>query len=159
MIVGKATTMNRQTVTLVAVLCIIAVWAPARAQIHETSVVKVPQDIVYKGSPGAPQHATLFGDSSQPGLYVDRIRFLPGMKVMPHWHPDTVRTVLVMSGTFYFAVGDQWDESKLKAYPAGTLYSEPPRTPHYAWAKDGEVILQITAIGPTGNVPVSPKKP
>jgi len=119
----------------------------------------MPQDIVFKGLPGAPQHVTLFGDSSQPGLFVDRIRFLPGMKVMPHWHPDTVRTVLVMSGTFYFAIGEQWDESKLKAYPAGTLYSEPPRTPHYAWAKDGEVILQITAIGPTGNVPVALKKP
>jgi quercetin dioxygenase-like cupin family protein len=153
------TTMNRRTVTLAAALCTIAAWAPARAQTVEMSVVKVPQDIVYKGLPGAPQHVTLFGDSSQPGLYVDRIRFLPGTKVMPHWHPDTVRTVLVMSGTFYFAVGEQWDEGKLKAYPAGTLYSEPPMPPHYAWAKDGEVILQITAIGPTGNVPVAPNKP
>jgi len=151
--------MNRRTVTLAAALCTIAAWAPARAQTVETSVVKVPQDIVYKGLPGAPQHITLFGDSSQPGLYVDRIRFLPGMKVMPHWHPDMVRTVLVMSGTFYFAIGEQWDETKLKAYPAGTLYSEPPMTPHYAWARDGEVILQITAIGPTGNVPVPPNKP
>ena len=57
----------------------------------------------------------------------------------------------------YFAVGEQWDESKLKAYPAGTLYSEPARSPHYAWAKDGEVILQVTAIGPTGSVPVAQK--
>jgi hypothetical protein len=80
------------------------------------------------------------------------------MKVMPHWHPDTVRTVLVMSGTFYFAVGEQWDESKLKPYPAGTLYSEPAKTAHYAWAKDGEVILQVTAIGPTGNMPIPPKQ-
>jgi hypothetical protein len=64
-----------------------------------------------------------------------------------------------MSGTFYFAVGEQWDESKLQSYPAGTLYSEPPGTPHYAWAKDGEVILQITAIGATGNVPVALKTP
>ena len=158
-IAAKETTMNMRTVTLIAALCTTAAWAPARAQTVETSVVKVPQDIVYKGLPGAPQHVTLYGDSSQPGLYVDRIRFLPGMKVMPHWHPDTVRTVLVMSGTFYFAVGEQWDESKLMAYPAGTLYSEPPRTPHYAWAKDGEVILQITAIGPTGNVAVAPNKP
>ena len=149
--------MNMRTVTLIAALCTTAAWAPARAQTVETSVVKVPQDIVYKGLPGAPQHVTLYGDSSQPGLYVDRIRFLPGMKVMPHWHPDTVRTVLVMSGTFYFAVGEQWDESKLKAYPAGTLYSEPARSPHYAWAKDGEVILQVTAIGPTGNVPIPQK--
>ena len=82
-------------------------------------------------------------------MYVDRIKFLPGTKVMPHWHPDAVRTALIMSGTFYFAVGEQWDESNLKAYPAGTLYSEPPRTPPYAWAKDGEVILQAS-----GNVPV-----
>jgi len=159
MIAAKETIVNRRTVTLVAALCTIAAWASAGAQTVETSVVKVPQDIIYKGPPGAPQHVTMFGDPSQPGLYVDRIRFPPGMKVMPHWHPDTVRTVLVMSGTFYFAVGDQWDESKLKAYPAGTLYSEPPRTPHYAWARDGEVILQITAIGPTGNVPVVSKNP
>jgi len=87
------------------------------------------------------------------------MKFLPGMKVMSHWHPDTVRTVLVLSGTFYFAVGEQWDEIKLVAYPAGTSYSEPPRTPHCAWAKDEEVILQVTAIGPTGNTAVAPKKP
>jgi quercetin dioxygenase-like cupin family protein len=146
--------MDRRSV--VVGLCTVAIDR-ARARPLETSVVKMPQDIVYKGLPGAPQHATLFGEPSQPGLYVDRIRFLPGMRVMPHWHPDSVRTVLVMSGTFYFAVGEHWDESKLKAYPAGTLYSEPPRTPHYAWAKDGEVILQLTAIGPTGNVGVAPK--
>jgi hypothetical protein len=37
----------------------------------------------------------------------------------------------------------------VKAYPAGTFYSEPPKTPHYVWAKDGEVIIQTTAMGPT----------
>jgi quercetin dioxygenase-like cupin family protein len=129
-------------------------WVSAQSQDANTSVVIRPQDIVYKGLPGAPQHVTLFGDSSKPGLYVDRIKFAPGMKVMPHWHPDSVRTVLVLSGTFYFSIGEKWDESQLKAYPAGTLYSEPARTPHYAWAKDGEVILQVTAIGPTGNTPI-----
>jgi quercetin dioxygenase-like cupin family protein len=129
----------------------------AQSQDTNTSVVRLPKDFIYKGLSGAPQHVTLFGDSSKPGLYVDRIKFAPGMKVMPHWHPDSVRTVLVLSGTFYFAVGEQWDESQLKVYPAGTLYSEPARTPHYTWAKDGEVILQVTAIGPTGNTPVPHK--
>jgi hypothetical protein len=28
-----------------------------------------------------------------------------------------------------------------------TFYSEPPRTPHFVWAKDGEVILQTTGMG------------
>ena len=143
----------RATLSLLTILLVI-VWAPVDAQSPPTSTVRLPEDIVYKGLPGTPQHVTLFGDPTQPGLYVDRIKFPVGTRVMPHWHPDAVRTVLVMSGTFYFAVGEQWDESKLKAYPAGTLYSEPPNTPHFAWAKDGEVILQVTAIGPTGNTPV-----
>ena len=43
---------------------------------------------------------------------------------MPHWHPDEWLTAMVLSGTLYFGVGEQWDESKLKAYPAGTFYSE-----------------------------------
>jgi hypothetical protein len=43
-----------------------------------------------------PQHVTLFCDASQPGLYVDRIKFLPGMKVMPHWHPN-VRPLQVLA--------------------------------------------------------------
>jgi quercetin dioxygenase-like cupin family protein len=155
---ATGTTMNTRTASLLLALCTAGGWSPVHAQNTATSIVKLPQDITYKGLPGAPQHVTLFGDSSQSGLYVDRIRFLPGMKVMPHWHPDTVRTVLVLSGTFYFAVGEQWDERKLKAYPAGTLYSEPAKTPHYGWAKDGEVILQVTAIGPTGNAPIPQKQ-
>ena len=150
--------MNMRTAWMLLTLCPAGAWWPAHAQNVDTGIVKLPQDITYKGLPGAPQHVTLFGDPSQPGLYVDRIKFLPGTKVMPHWHPDTVRTVLVMSGTFYFAVGEQWDESKLKPYPVGTLYSEPAKTPHYAWAKDGEVILQVTAIGPTGNTPIPQKQ-
>ena len=54
MIGAKETTMNMRTVTLIAALCTPAALAPARAQTVETSVVKVPQDIVYKGLPGAP---------------------------------------------------------------------------------------------------------
>jgi hypothetical protein len=41
-----------------------------------------------------------------------------GFKLMPHFHPDEWRTGVVLSGTYYFAVGEQWDETKLKPYPA-----------------------------------------
>jgi len=57
---------------------------------------------------------------------------------------------VVLSGTLYFGSGDKWDESKFKVYPAGTFYSVPLRAPHFSWAKDGEVIIQITGIGPSG---------
>src|SRR3954466_5684846 len=79
--------MNTRTACLLLAVCTAGAWWPAHAQNTDTSIVKLPQDITYKGLPGAPQHVTLFGDSSQPGLYVDRIKFLPGMKVMPDWHP------------------------------------------------------------------------
>jgi quercetin dioxygenase-like cupin family protein len=113
-------------------------------------VVKLPNDIEFKAplSPG-PQSATLYGDPTKPGVYVQRTKFPPGTKVMPHWHPDEWRTAIVLSGTLYFGVGEQWDESKMKAYPAGTFYSEPPKTPHYVWVKEGEVIIQTTGMGPT----------
>jgi hypothetical protein len=57
---------------------------------------------------------------------------------------------VVLSGTLYFRVGDKWDESKFRAYPAGAFYSEPPRASHFLWAKDGEVIIQVIGIGPSG---------
>jgi quercetin dioxygenase-like cupin family protein len=100
--------------------------------------------------PGYPELATVYGDTQKPGVYVQRVKFAPGFKIMPHWHPDEVRTVVVLSGTFYFSYGDMWDESKFKAFPTGSFFAEPAKAAHFAWAKDGEVILQITGIGPSG---------
>jgi quercetin dioxygenase-like cupin family protein len=123
------------------------------------SVVKFPNDMEFKAPlSAAPQVAVLYGDPTKADVYVTRIKLAPGLKVMPHWHPDPWRTVVVLSGTLYFGVGEQWDESKLKAYPAGTFYPEPPKTPHFAWAKDGEVILQLTAMGPSGTTQIPQKQ-
>jgi len=73
----QETTLNTRIASLLLAICAAGAWAHAHAQNADTSVVMLPQDIVYTGLPGAPQHATLFGDSSQPGLYVDRIKFMP----------------------------------------------------------------------------------
>jgi quercetin dioxygenase-like cupin family protein len=123
----------------------------AFAQSTSTGIVKLPQDIEFKGPlTGPPQTVVLYGDPTKPGVFVTRVKFSGGWKDMPHWHPDEVRTVVVLSGTLYFGSGEKWDESKFKAYPAGTFYSEPSEAPHYTWAKDGEVIIQVTGVGPTG---------
>ena len=126
--------------------------APAHAQSPEAGILKLPQDVEFKPAPvaGAPQTALLYGDPAKPGVFVTRVKFSSGWKDMPHWHPDEVRTVAVLSGTFYFGNGEKWDESKMKPYPSGTFYSEPAKSPHYTWAKDGEVIIQVTGVGPTG---------
>ena len=135
----------------VIAFCAVGLSGLAYTQSADTGVLKLPQDIEFKGPlTGAPQTAVLYGDPTKPGVFATRVKFSAGWKDPPHWHPDEVRTVTVLSGTFYFARGEKWDESKFKAYPAGTFYSEPPRAPHYSWAKDGEVILQIIGVGPSG---------
>jgi len=122
-------------------------------------IAKLPGEIEYKPllGPGTPPVALLYGDPRKQGLYVVRARFPPGFKIMPHFHPDE-RTAVILSGTLYFGVGEQWDESKLRAYPAGTFLSEPPKLPHFAWAKDGEVIIHVTGVGPSGTTAIPPKK-
>ena len=76
---------------------------------------------------------------------------------MPHTHPDEWRTAVVLSGTLYFGLGDKWDDAKLQARPAGTFFTEAKDAPHFVWAKDGEVIIQITGMGPSGTTPIPQK--
>ena len=104
---------------------------------------------------GSNETAVLYGDPAKSGTYVYRSKFAPGSKNMPHWHPEE-RIVVVLSGTLYAGLGEQWDESKLIALPPGTFLVEPPKTTHFTWAKDGEVILQVTGIGPSGTTFVQP---
>ena len=132
--------------------------AAASAQPAE-QVVKLPNEIEFKAPlrPGGPPGAVIYGDVTKPGMYVNRVKFPAGFKVMPHWHAEE-RTVVVLSGTFYMGLGEQWDESKMKAYPPGTFVSEPPKVAHYTWAKDGEVIIQITGIGPSATTPIPQKQ-
>jgi quercetin dioxygenase-like cupin family protein len=132
-------------------LGLILAWTtPALADSDTRPLFKLPQEIEFTGPPDQLQNAVIFGDPTKPGLYVQRFRFPPGLKVPPHWHPDEMRTVVILSGTLYYAFGERWDESKLTPLPEGSFFYEPPHVPHYAWAKDGEVILQLTAIGPSG---------
>ena len=130
----------------------IAVRADMQSGAVQLGEMKLPADIQYKGLPGALQIATLFGDPAKPGIFVQRVKFPAGIKVMPHFHPDEPRQAAVWRP--YFGLGDTWDESKLQAFPAGTFFTEAPRATHYAWAKDGEVVLQLQALGPTNTVSV-----
>jgi hypothetical protein len=38
----------------------------------------------------------------------------------------------------------------VEAYPPGSVIVLPGNTPHFHWAKSGEYITQVTAIGPLG---------
>ena len=66
--------------TLPALLLAVSVVS-AQAQGAETSIVKLPEQIEYKGLPGTLQIATLYGDPAKPGVFVQRIKFPAGLKL------------------------------------------------------------------------------
>jgi quercetin dioxygenase-like cupin family protein len=110
------------------------------------------EDIRWSAFPAFPpdaQLAILVGDPSMAGPYVVRVKVPAGVILMPHTHPED-RIYTVISGVFYIGTGIEYDASKLKAYPPGSLVVLPGNTPHFHWAQSGEYITQVTAIGPLG---------
>ena len=99
--------------------------------------------------PPAVRLAVVVGQPSEPGPYTIRVKMPHGEKLMPHKHPED-RVYTVISGVFYIGLGDEFDASKLEAYPPGGVIILPGNTPHFHWAKSGEYITQVTAMGPLG---------
>ena len=116
------------------------------------------EDIEFRPFPGFPPEArlaVLVGDPSKPGPYVTRVKLPMGTKMMPHKHSED-RIYTVMSGVFYIGLGETFDESKLTAYAPGSVIVLPGGQAHFHWAKSGEYVTQISAIGPLGLAYVDP---
>ena len=122
------------------------------------SLFWLPEDIQFpEMPPGATRNITLFGDPRAEGLYVTRTLIPHETKTIPHFHPDS-RTVTVLSGICYYGRGEEFDENRVIPMPPGSFFTEPAGIPHYIWAKDGDVIVQTTAVGPSGTQFVPARK-
>jgi quercetin dioxygenase-like cupin family protein len=110
----------------------------------------LPEDIDFEPFPSFPPPARLavvIGQLSEPAPYVVRVKLPSGVKLMPHRHHED-RVYTVMSGVFYIGLGEHFDEEALQAYPPGAVIVLPGGTPHFHWARSGEYVTQVTAIGP-----------
>jgi hypothetical protein len=102
------------------------------------------------------QTVMLKGDPTKPGLYTMLLRVGPNTKIEAHAHRDD-RVATVLSGTWFFGYGKQFNEAALKALPAGSFYTEPPDANHFAMTRGEAVTIQITGMGPSSTVYVDPK--
>jgi len=75
--------------------------------------------------------------------------------MMPHRHPED-RIYTVISGVFYIGLGDLFDANGLTAHGPGSVVVLPGGQPHFHWARSGEYVTQVTAIGPLGLEYVDP---
>ena len=119
----------------------------------------LPEDIDWKpfaAFPPSVRLAVVVGEPLKEGPYTIRVHVPGGVKLMPHKHPED-RVYTVISGVFYIGLGDEFDTDKLQAYPPGAVVVLPGDTSHFHWAKSGDYITQVSAIGPLGLDYVHPK--
>ena len=126
--------------------------ASTRSQQQDHVRAILADDIEWKRFPAFPPSvalAVLVGHPSEPGPYTIRVRVPHDVKLMPHRHPED-RVYTVISGVFFIGIGEQFTPDALRAYPPGAVVVLPGNTPHFHWARSGEYVTQVTAMGPLG---------
>jgi quercetin dioxygenase-like cupin family protein len=118
----------------------------------------LPEDVSWIPFPAFPptvRLAVLVGDTTKREPYVIRVKVPADVRLMPHTHPED-RVYTVISGVFYIGTGTEFEVDRLRAYPPGSVVVLPGNTPHFHWARSGEYVTQVTAIGPLGLVYANP---
>jgi hypothetical protein len=121
----------------------------SQADIDRTAVdFTIPADIKWlRNAAGTNESAVLFGDPSQPGPYVMRLKWLPGNMSRPHVH-NFDRFFVVISGTWWVGTGNTFDPNSTVPVPAGSYVIHRAGGAHYDGAKDEEAVIQVWGMGP-----------
>jgi hypothetical protein len=141
--------MTRRNRKLAVAAALMAVMPAGLADIDRSAVdFTTPADIKWvRNAAGTNESAVLFGDPSQPGPYVMRIRWLPGNMSRPHVH-NFDRFFVVISGTWWLGTGETFDPESTVPAPAGSYVIHRANQAHYDGAKDEETVIQVWGMGP-----------
>jgi quercetin dioxygenase-like cupin family protein len=111
-----------------------------------------PDDLKWVDIPSLPpgaKIAVIEGPLSEAVPFTFRLKFPANYQIPAHWHP-AVERVTVLSGTLYMGVGDKLDMQKSASLPPGNMMIMQPKTNHFAWTKEEEVVVQLNGTGPWG---------
>lgn len=146
-------------IAILAAVAALFTAAPALSAESKAMTVIDPDKLEWKDYPGLPgvKFVVLYGNPKEPGLYVIRAKFAPHTMSKPHWHPEA-RYVVVIKGTWWAGEGEKFDPESTVPVPQGGFAVHTPKEVHYDGAKDEEVVVQITGIGPSGTNVVGEKK-
>lgn len=98
---------------------------------------------------------TILGDPSKPGPYAQLLKVEPHARIAAHHHAGE-RIGTVLEGTWRFGYGASYVAAALKTLPAGSVYTEPAGTGHFAMTGDEAVVVLVTGTGPTDTVYENP---
>ena len=153
-----ANRLERIGLAIAACLVVPSLSGTVSATTREEAITVVDIDrLQWKDYPGLPgvTFTVVAGDPSRPGIYTIRAKFAPQTMSAPHWHPET-RYVTVIKGTWWTGAGPKFDPQTTVPVRTGGFAIHTPKEIHYDGAKDEEVIVQISGIGPSGTTPVNP---
>ena len=120
-----------------------------------------PDQVRWEDLPGGygAQLATIAGDPSGHGVYVQRVRFPPHVMDRPHWHPND-RYVTVLKGTWFTGTGAVFDPGRAVPLKPGSYMFHPAKALHWDGSNsDEEVIVQVFGVGPADTTPADPSQP
>lgn len=101
------------------------------------------------------QFMVIEGDPKKPGPYVLRYKVPPREMSTPHFHPED-RFITVIQGTWWTGTGETFDPDSMVPLAPGSFMKHPAGGAHFDGSKDGEVIVQVVGIGPSGLTSVHP---
>ncbi len=148
----------RRSAFVVCYLGLSSVFAVLHAEDKAEPMALTPAEMKWQSQGGLAlsgiEQANLVGDPSKSGPYTVRLRFPAGYRLAPHTHP-AYREVTILSGTWNTGYGEKFNETALKALPAGSFYTEPANIPHFVEVRE-PVVIQVSGIGPSGRAFVNP---
>ena len=145
----SAKTSKRTGVIPPDVLNLMAVYGADTVTIDRNArEYKLPDQIEWKGRPGTgSQSATLVGDPSKPGLYVQLLRRDPNNWSRPHSHPND-RFITVLAGTMWIGTGTKFDPDNTIPLKAGSYVRDIGNQTHFDGSKADGLTIEIVGMGP-----------
>lgn len=94
------------------------------------------------------QISVIEGDLGAAVPFTVRLTLPADYEVLPHVHPAYER-VTVISGTFHFAHGEEFDRSATTELPAGSVAIMAPGEPMFGYVSE-DTVIQLHGTGPWG---------
>jgi hypothetical protein len=104
--------------------------------------------------PGA-KMALIEGDISEEAPFTFRLKLPADYQVAPHIHPAYER-VTVLSGTFHFAHGEEFERDTTQALKPGDVAIMAPGDPMFGYTEE-ETVIQLHGTGPWGIEYINPE--
>lgn len=144
--------------TLLACILVSLVWpASFAAQLEGGFEIVQLADMEWDETSDRVQQRVLYGNPSEEGLYIIRVRFPAGGTSRPHFHSQD-RFVTVIEGTWNAGIDASHDMSNTTPIPAGGFMMHPAGAVHYDGSRGDAVVVEIRGFGPvtTTSVDIEP---